>query len=416
MKKILILFFCLVSGVALADDPTPTATATDTPTPTATATSTPTVTATATPTATATGTPVPTPTPISVISVPDVENQKKGLKIQGRVLQASGSNYVDNILMNRGANIDYAPVSGDLSQYFEVGRGNGTDSTSFIRVTKNGSVQFYRNDLAGSVLIGTNLLTTAREADFPDKDGTIAMLDDIGAGISHFQVPKGDGAGGFIDSRIVDDGSNITIDSQTGTTTIGDVASEGNATQIIVNDSARQIHFTGDALFDRLTNNGVMHTTGSNGTVLIFDIAAESSFLGLGTAAFVNTSSFPIIQASGRFTAQTAAKTTVVTFTPGADGSFEVSANVLVTTATVNSFTATVSYKDEGNTARVVTMQFSTVAGAFITAMTNAQGAVPYEGVPLHIRAKGSNAITIGTTGTFTSVTYNVEGIIKQTL
>lgn len=124
----------------------------------------------------------------------------------------------------------------------------------------------------------------------------------------------------------------------------------------------------------------------------------------------------PAIYGVGRFTAQTAAKASVSSYTVGAaDGSFEVSANVLVTTATLHSFTATVTYTDEGNTSRTVTMQFSTIAGAFVTAMTNAQGTVPYEGVPLHIRCKASTSITIATVGTFTTVTYNVEGIIKQT-
>lgn len=74
------------------------------------------------------------------------------------------------------------------------------------------------------------------------------------------------------------------------------------------------------------------------------------------------------------------------------------------------------AYTDEGNTARTVTMNFSTLAGVISNAaITNVAGAVPYEGVPLHIRCKASTAITIATTGTFTAVTYNVEGNIIRT-
>lgn len=136
-----------------------------------------------------------------------------------------------------------------------------------------------------------------------------------------------------------------------------------------------------------------------------------TSFNGVTTSGL----GVPAIYATGRSTAQTAAVASVSTYTVGAaDGSFEISANVLITTSTLHNFTATVAYTDEGNTARTVTLQFSTLAGAFVTAMTNAQGAVPYEGVALHIRAKASTAITIATTGTFTTVTYNVEGIIRQ--
>lgn len=122
------------------------------------------------------------------------------------------------------------------------------------------------------------------------------------------------------------------------------------------------------------------------------------------------------IQAEGRATAQVAANASVATYTVGAaDGSFVVSANVLVTTATTHTFTVTCTYTDEGNTSRVVTMNFSTLAGVISNAaITNIAGTVPYEGVPLHIRAKAATAITIATTGTFTTVVYNVEGAIVQ--
>jgi hypothetical protein len=113
----------------------------------------------------------------------------------------------------------------------------------------------------------------------------------------------------------------------------------------------------------------------------------------------------------------TAAVASVATYTVGAtDGSFDVVANVLITTATVHSFTVTCAYTDEGNTARTLTLNFSTLAGVISNAaITNAAGAVPYEGVPLRIRCKATTAITIATTGTFTTVTYNVEATISQT-
>lgn len=122
------------------------------------------------------------------------------------------------------------------------------------------------------------------------------------------------------------------------------------------------------------------------------------------------------VVAAARSAAAVAAVASVATFTVGAaDGTFRVSANVLVTTATAHSFTVTVAYTDEGNTARTVTFNFSTVAGVISNAaITNVAGAVPYEGIPLHIRCKAATAITIATTGTFTTVTYNVDGLIEQ--
>ena len=99
-----------------------------------------------------------------------------------------------------------------------------------------------------------------------------------------------------------------------------------------------------------------------------------------------------------------------------ADGSFEVSANVLVTTSTLHNFTVTCAYTDEGGTSRVLTLQFSNLGGTFLTAIANAAGAVPYEGVAVRIRAKASTAITIQSAagGTYTTVTYNIEGSIVQ--
>lgn len=116
-----------------------------------------------------------------------------------------------------------------------------------------------------------------------------------------------------------------------------------------------------------------------------------------------------------RVTAQTAAVASVATWTVGAnDGTFLVSANVLPTTSTLHNFTVTCSYTDESNTSRVLTLSFSQIAGTLVTAIANAAGTVPYEGVPLQIRCKSGTTITIGTTGTFTTVTYNCEGSICQ--
>lgn len=121
----------------------------------------------------------------------------------------------------------------------------------------------------------------------------------------------------------------------------------------------------------------------------------------------------------GRATAQVATNASVATVTVGAaDGTFIVSANVLVTTATTHDFDVQCTYTDEGNTARTVTMPLRLVGSttALVAAVVNANGAVPYIGVPIHIRVKTATAITIRTeaAGTYTTVTYNVEGFIQQ--
>src|SRR5262245_48789076 len=121
---------------------------------------------------------------------------------------------------------------------------------------------------------------------------------------------------------------------------------------------------------------------------------------------------------TGRATAQTAANASVSAVTVGgSDGTFEVSMNVLVTTATTDTFTCECAYTDEGNTARTLTIPFTLVAGsAIVTSVANGNGAVPYMGIPLHIRCKAATTITLRTqaAGTYTTVTFNVEGCIKQ--
>lgn len=122
----------------------------------------------------------------------------------------------------------------------------------------------------------------------------------------------------------------------------------------------------------------------------------------------------PAIYGSGRATAQTAANTSVATYTCGAaDGSFLVSANVNVTTSGTFSINVQVTYTDETNAAQTETLTF-TNAGVLLTAISNVQGVGAFEGIPIRLRAKAGTAITVKTAGTFTSVTYNVEADITQ--
>lgn len=124
----------------------------------------------------------------------------------------------------------------------------------------------------------------------------------------------------------------------------------------------------------------------------------------------------PTVVGNDRKTGLTAAQA-LATFTVGQlDTSYHVSANVLVTTSTLHSFTITCTYTDDGNTSRIVTLPFQLLAGTSVTSITNAQGAVPYEGTLLHIRAKAGTTIVIEapTGGTYTTVTYNLEERIVQ--
>lgn len=181
----------------------------------------------------------------------------------------------------------------------------------------------------------------------------------------------------------------------------------------------------------RLSNNvtGILfRNAANNGDVVGLRVNSSDQTV-LGNAFVLNSSGVPVsinsitlagngvgmIVATGRSTAQAGAVGSVTTYTPTADASFEITGNILVTTATTHSFTMTCAYTDEGNTARTLTLPFVNVAGsAIVNTVANAAGAVPYMGIPVRIRAKASTAITLATTGTFTTVVYNVEGLIKR--
>lgn len=126
----------------------------------------------------------------------------------------------------------------------------------------------------------------------------------------------------------------------------------------------------------------------------------------------------PVIRATGRSVAAVAAVASVTAFTVGAaDGSFEVWGNVNVTTATNHTFTVTVAYTDETNASRTTTfvpVLGATSQSAASNQITNTTGAGVYILWPIYIRAKAATAITVATTGTFTTVTYSVEAFIRQ--
>lgn len=164
------------------------------------------------------------------------------------------------------------------------------------------------------------------------------------------------------------------------------------------------------------TNQNVLLQASGTGAVVLNTKASLTAKITTYNA--INTAGWgvPAIYGSGRSVAQNAAVASVAAYTlTAADATFEISANVLVTTATAHSFSVTCTYTDEGNTSRTLTLGFAQLSGAtLITLITNVTGAGPYESLNYHIRCKASTTITIATTGTFTTVTYNVEGSIRQ--
>jgi len=156
---------------------------------------------------------------------------------------------------------------------------------------------------------------------------------------------------------------------------------------------------------------------GASGASRPRNLYLASSIKQVGGVLSSGTVGVPVIVSTARATVVTNAAQALTAFTVGAaDASFVVSANVLVTTATTHSFTVTCTYTSEDNVSRVITFSFEQLAGTFTTTVVNTNGAVPYEGVPLHIRAKAATTIQIASAagGTYTNVVYNIEGLITK--
>jgi hypothetical protein len=122
-----------------------------------------------------------------------------------------------------------------------------------------------------------------------------------------------------------------------------------------------------------------------------------------------------MVVASGRVTAQSAANPAIASYTNGgSDSSLGVSMNMNVISASAISATLSCDYTDETNTARTVILPVTHLDGTIVSA-----GLVITTGVfqtpVVHIRVKaGTNVVLFTATGTYTSVSYNAEGVIQK--
>ena len=184
----------------------------------------------------------------------------------------------------------------------------------------------------------------------------------------------------------------------------------------LIVDSSDKFDFTGGGA--RYPVGYILLATSGNGIQI--DTTTVSINIPLALSALISKYNnittvgwgVPAIYGKGRLTAQTAAVAVVATYTVGAnDGSFLITSNINVTAYTAGTITVACDYTDETNTPRTFTFTFSSLTGTLLTAI-GATG--PYGDFPAHIRCKASTSITIKTTISAWTGTYNVEGYILQ--
>jgi hypothetical protein len=116
----------------------------------------------------------------------------------------------------------------------------------------------------------------------------------------------------------------------------------------------------------------------------------------------------PGVAGQGRFAGVVAAAQTVFAFqVPGIDTSYELEANLNITTLGSGNINVQVVYTDETGAVRTAFQVFQLVNGSTQTALATAAA---FMGYVTRIRAKAGTTVTMSTTGTFTGCTYNVEG------
>ncbi len=125
---------------------------------------------------------------------------------------------------------------------------------------------------------------------------------------------------------------------------------------------------------------------------------------------------FPLEVASQSLTAQAAAVTNTINYTPAAAaGIYEVVWTVDTTTATTDSFTVVITWKNATGTARSQNSGGFDINGTGLVAgaITNTIGAGAYYGSMVIQIDNSATAITLSTAGTFTTVTYNLAASLR---
>jgi hypothetical protein len=274
--------------------------------------------------------------------------------------------------------------------FSNVAAGTGSGDPAAGSYTSNHGVQ---GSTTGSTA-GTNVGVLAYARNGNRNIGVFGASDDVktnanGIGVMGVAVPPG-GTGHEIGVF-----GRITTTTVTSPTYVDAaiLADNGNTTNpiFVAQDN-------GTAVFT-IADGGAVTQTAK--TTTYNNIATEGNGLGA------------IVKAT-RVTAQTAAGTVATYTTPASDGSYLVSGNINVTAAIAVSTSLNCDYTDETNTARTMIIPITGLGGTFATGgLATSTG--PFESTVIHIRTKASTSITISVAaGTFTSTTFNAEGVIRQ--
>lgn len=263
----------------------------------------------------------------------------------------------------------------------------------------------YSTALGVAAKIGFNWVGASGEADFGGLDGS-----------GGFFVAKSNGVEGLrvdVNSRSTLIGTIINIPSSQ--LTVRSATKASSPIPLYTTSAALAISslIQSDEVYDSTIHKMRVH----NGTSFppLLDTTSVLGSVSIAVTQSTNgnlilsTKGEPAIVASNYISAQTTAQT-ISTYTTGAaDSSYSVSAGVDITALSINVVTTTITYTDETNTSRTVTLYPMGSTSATLTT-----GPTAYS--PLsEIRVKASTTITLAVTATGAgSQTYNAWGSIVK--
>ena len=279
-----------------------------------------------------------------------------------------------------------------------------------LRTLTTGVVDVFSLMIGGGIGIGNATPTTAGQVQWGTALGSIPQL--LGPSDQPFRVESGTGQALWLRSA-----SNANV--------IADAYGTGVVSFQIAGMGQWRVDNSGDLTADMDNADDVGAAAGNRPRTVYagtsFNVAGKGILGPLGTFTIYRDTATDgagvvAVREVGRLTDQAAAVAAVTTYTtPAADGSYEITANVQVTSSTTHDFSVIATYTDETGTERVTTLVFQWLNGTTTSVISNAAfGVGPYPSVPLPIRAKASTTITVATTGMFTAVNYHVEAAIKE--
>ncbi len=304
-----------------------------------------------------------------------------------------------------------------------ISNGSATLNTAATFSASGATTNYALTTTAGRIVLNGTVTTTANDivSIYAAGSGTSIALTTVSDVSGRNQILKA------VTGATANNGYSINLFNKEGGTTVNQLQSTSNTgsatiAPFLIQTTALSVG-TGQAIGTSLIHLQAGSTTVApfgftSGVFLTTPVAGKVEYDNINLAFTNGNGVRKIVNAnvSTRSLAQTAAVASVATWTVGAnDGSFVVGSNVNLTASTTNSFTVTVTYTDETNTSRTDTFSFvQNGVPAPIQTITNVTGVGAYSGMPMQIRCKAATTITIATTGTFTTVTYNIEGSIAQ--